>query len=111
MICMKQPAAKPSTGSMYGRLPRSNADWMLTCLGMLLTVSVTAASVQGRDAAVALLERGRTAYYSLKRVWADGGCSGSLVGWSADRLGLVLDIVRRSDAARGFTVLPRRWVV
>ncbi|WP_107098477.1 IS5 family transposase [Streptomyces hirsutus] len=105
-------------------IPRTTSGWdggkrvggrkrhlLVDCLGMLLTVSVTAASVQDRDAAVALLERGRTAYYSLKRVWADGGYSGSLVGWSADRLGLVLDIVRRSDAARGFTVLPRRWVV
>ena len=31
-ICAKQAAAKPSTGSMYGRLPRSDADWMLTDL-------------------------------------------------------------------------------
>ncbi|MEU2358838.1 transposase, partial [Streptomyces misionensis] len=31
--------------------------------------------------------------------------------WTSQHLGLVLDIVRRSEDARGFQPLPRRWVV
>ncbi|MGW1811548.1 transposase, partial [Streptomyces sp. NPDC002078] len=34
-----------------------------------------------------------------------------LTDWTAQHLGVVLDIVRRSDDASGFEVLPRRWVV
>ncbi|MFE7072160.1 transposase [Streptomyces sp. NPDC057620] len=53
--------------------------------------------------------RGR--FGRLARVWAGGGYTGHLVDWSAMQLGVVLDIVRRSDDMRGFQVLPRRWVV
>ncbi|AIS02399.1 transposase [Streptomyces glaucescens] len=47
----------------------------------------------------------------LARIWADGGYSGHLTDWTTQHLGVVLDIVRRSDDASGFQVLPRRWVV
>jgi hypothetical protein len=48
-------------------------------------------------------------------VWADGvyanQVDAGLIGWAAQELGLLLQIVRRTDDAKGFTVLPRRWVV
>ncbi|WP_211265664.1 hypothetical protein [Actinacidiphila oryziradicis] len=31
--------------------------------------------------------------------------------WAKDRLALTVEIVKRSDDAKGFVVLPRRWVV
>jgi transposase len=37
--------------------------------------------------------------------------AGFLVTWCATVLGLVLEIVKRSDDASGFQVLPRRWVI
>jgi transposase len=45
------------------------------------------------------------------RIWADGGYTGHLTDWTTQHLGVVLDIVRRSDDVQGFQVLPRRWVV
>lgn len=45
------------------------------------------------------------------RIVADGGYTGHLTDWTTQHLGLVLDIVRRSDDVSGFQVLPRRWVV
>ncbi|MFD4949709.1 IS5 family transposase [Streptomyces sp. NPDC058409] len=81
------------------------------CLGLVLVVTVTAASVQDRDAAVPLLERLRRCYFSVHLVWADGGYAGRFVDWAAQKLRLTLDIVRRSDDTTGFVVLPRRWVV
>jgi len=43
-------------------------------------------------------------------VWADGGCTGSLVVWCRQKLALTLQVVKRTDDMEGFVVLPRRWV-
>jgi transposase len=80
-------------------------------LGLLLCVIVTAASVQDRDGAHWLLARLREKFSTVTLVWADGGYSGRLVEWAKSALALTVSIVKRSDAARGFVVLPRRWVV
>ena len=81
--------------------------------GLLLTVLVTAASVQDRDAARPLLWNLRRAFPSVKLAWADGGYAGKLVTWAATRLKpkLTLQIVKRPDDLHTFQVLPRRWVV
>ncbi|MEU9175244.1 IS5 family transposase [Streptomyces sp. NPDC048420] len=104
-------------------IPRSTSGWdggkkvggrkrhlVVDCLGLVLAVAVTAASVD-RDAAVPLLERLRKTYFSVRLVWADGGYAGRLVDWAAGKLQLTLDIVKRTDDTTGFVVLPRRWVV
>lgn len=80
-------------------------------LGLLLCVLVTAASVQDRDGARPLLEGLTTSFRRIRLVWADGGYAGKLVIWAAEQLRLRLQIVKRSDDASGFVVLPRRWVV
>ena len=80
-------------------------------LGLLLCVLVTAASVQDRDGARPLLEQLTTSCRRIRLVWADGGYAGKLVAWAAQHLRLRLQIVKRSDDATGFVVLPRRWVV
>lgn len=105
-------------------IPRSTSGWdggkkvggrkrhlVVDCLGLVLAVAVTAASVQDRDAAVPLLERLRKTYFSVRLLWADGGYAGRLVDWAAEKLQLTLDIVKRTDDTTGFVVLPRRWVV
>jgi transposase len=81
--------------------------------GLLLTVLVTAASVQDRDAAKPLLWNLRKAFPSVKLAWADGGYAGKLVTWAAAKLRpkLKLEIVKRPDDLHTFKVLPRRWVV
>ncbi|MFF2331549.1 MULTISPECIES: transposase [unclassified Streptomyces] len=84
---------------------------IVDCLGLVLAVMVSAASVQDRDAAVPLLARLREQYFSVRLVWADGGYAGSLVDFARSELRLTLGIVRRCDDTMGFVVLPRRWVV
>jgi transposase len=81
--------------------------------GLLLTVLVTAASVQDRDAAKPLLWNLRRAFPSVRLAWADGGYAGKLVTWAASKLKpkLTLEIVKRPDDLHTFQVLPRRWVV
>jgi transposase len=80
-------------------------------LGLLLTVLVTAASVQDRDAAKPLLFNLRRAFPSIKLTWADGGYAGKLVTWAKTWLRLRVQIVKRPDDLHTFKVLPRRWVV
>lgn len=47
----------------------------------------------------------------MQKLWADGGYAGKLEKWVDSWTGWKLDIVKRSDAAKGFVVLPQRWIV
>ena len=50
----------------------------------------------------------------VTKVWADGGFAGRLVEWVArlrSRRPVALEIVKRSDQATGFQVIPKRWLV
>jgi transposase len=80
-------------------------------LGLLLCVTVTAASVQDRDAAPALLHQLAACCRRVQLVWADGAYAGKLLTWAKAILGLSVQVVKRSDDIKGFHVLPRRWVV
>ena len=83
---------------------------VLPPLGLLLAVIVTAASVKDNDAGRDLLEQLRAEHHRITLVWADGGCTGWLAVFAHAVLDLALT-VKRSDDAKGFVVLPRRWVV
>ncbi|WP_445525879.1 transposase [Streptomyces cyslabdanicus] len=80
-------------------------------IGMVLVVLVTAANVQDRDGARPALELLRDLYERVVLVWADGGYAGKLVDWAKDKVHVALEIVKCGDDAKGFVVLPRRWVV
>ena len=79
--------------------------------GLILAVVVTAASIQDRDGAHRLLVALRARFHPIELMWADGGYSGRLVIWAKSVLTLTIQIVKRSDTATGFEVLPRRWMV
>ena len=81
------------------------------CLGLLLVVTVTAASVQDRDGAHRLLALLRERFSTISLVWADGGYAGRLVVWAKQALRLAVTIIKRTDNVTGFVLLPRRWVV
>ena len=76
----------------------------------MLGLDVTPANVQDRDGFLPLLKRVRRVF--LKRLFADGAYSGTETAAAAKRTGkVVLEIVKRSDAAKGFVVVAKRWVV
>ena len=79
--------------------------------GLLLTVVVTAASIQDRDAAHRLLAALRGSFSTIRLVWADGGYPGRLLIWAKDALTLTMQIIKRIPGATGFHVRPRIWVV
>jgi transposase len=78
----------------------------------MLAVSITPADVQDCDGLLPLLKEARRLFVFLKRLFADGGYSGDETRAAAKRLGKVeLEIVKRSDAAKGFVVLSKRGIV
>jgi putative transposase len=80
--------------------------------GLLVGAIVHTADIQDRDGAPDLLASIRRNFPWLRHVFADGGYAGekleaALVGegdWT-------IEIIKRSDTAKGFEILPRRWVV
>src|SRR3954452_2211768 len=79
--------------------------------GRLLTVKVHSASIQDRDGGKTVLKASRARYPFVTRAFADGGYAGRLVRWAKDKAHIVVEVVKRSPAAKGFEVLRRRWVV
>lgn len=79
-------------------------------IGLLLVVAVTAASVQDRVAARALIVALRGCYQRISLVWADSAYTGTLLGFAA-ALHISIQIVAKLAGQVGFQVLPRRWVV
>jgi transposase len=80
-------------------------------LGLVLAIVITAASVQDRDAARALLWRLRRDHRRIRLVWADSGYAGKLVTWAKTMFNLAVEIVKKQPGQRTFVVLPRRWIV
>lgn len=79
-------------------------------LGLLVTVTVLAASWQDRDGAKSAL-LGAYMLTPIRHVFADQGFTGRLIDWTRDTLRTTLQIVRKPADQRGFAVHPRRWVV
>lgn len=81
-------------------------------LGHLVGVVIHPAGIQDRDGAPTVLKSIRSLYPWLRHVFADGGYAGpKLRGRLAKTGSWTMQIVKRSDTATGFELLPRRWVV
>lgn len=81
-------------------------------LGLMLFVIVHAADIQDRGAAPDLLKAIRRRFPWLRHIFADGGYAGDKLREAIKGQGQwTIEIIKRSDAAKGFQLLPRRWVV
>ena len=80
--------------------------------GHLVGLQVHPADIQDRDGAVAVLASIRKLYPWLRHIFADGGYAGDKLNTALAEMGRwTVEIIRRCDTAKGFEVLPRRWVV
>src|SRR5450631_4458241 len=80
--------------------------------GHLVGLQVHPADIQDRDGAVALFRSIRTLYPWLRHIFADGAYAGDKLKDALSELGTwTFEIIKRSDTAKGFEILPRRWVV
>ncbi len=80
--------------------------------GHLVGLSVHAADIQDRDGALSVIARIRRLYPWLRHLFADGAYAGDKLRDGLSQLGRwTVEIIKRSDTAKDFDVLPRRWVV
>lgn len=80
--------------------------------GLIVGLAIHAADIQDRDGAPAVLKSILKRWPWLRHIFADGGYAGPKLRGALHKVGaFTLEIVKRSDAAKGFEVLPRRWVV
>lgn len=86
------------------------------CLGLIMRVFVTAASLPEREGGKLVLQQVKDMAPSrierLYLIWADSGYSGHpFLVWVMATLHWVLEVVVRPKERKGFVLLPKRWVV
>jgi len=81
--------------------------------GLLLHAILHPADIQDRDGGVLVMSSMFGLFPFLRKLFADAGyqgpkfAAGTAEAWPS----LEIEIVKRSDIAKGFELLPRRWVV
>lgn len=80
---------------------------------MLLHAVVHPANIQDRDGGILVLSELFGLFPFLKKLFADGAYAGPIFKTELAKIlpNLQIEIVKRSDTAKGFVILPRRWVV
>jgi len=107
----------PESGHRAGydghkRTKGSKVHAAVDTLGHLLAVRVTPADEQERAQVAALAEAVQEATGdTVELAYVDQGYTGTDPALDAADHGIRLDVVKLSDAKRGFVLLPRRWVV
>ncbi|GAA0955217.1 hypothetical protein GCM10009575_083590 [Streptomyces rhizosphaericus] len=71
---------------------------------------VTAASVSDNEAGIQLLSRVAADHPTISKARVDTGCKKKAIEHGA-LLGIDVDVVPRNEQVKGFSVIPRRWVV
>ncbi|GBR10718.1 IS5 family transposase [Acetobacter oeni] len=81
-------------------------------LGHVVAAVVHSADIQDRDGAPLVAVRIRSLFPWLRHLIGDGGYAGEKLRGALAELGRwTIEIVKRSDQAEGFVVLPKRWIV
>jgi putative transposase len=78
---------------------------------LVLAVVVHSAGIQDADGARHLIDKVKGTLPRLACIFADSAYAGLLALYVRLALDCVLEIVRRPVQARGFVLLPKRWVV
>jgi putative transposase len=86
---------------------------LVDTLGLLLHAIVHPANIQDRDGGILLLATLFGMYPFLQTLFADAAYQGRQFDTARKTIlpHLQPQIVKRSDQAKGFVVLPRRWIV
>ncbi len=107
----------PESGSRAGydgakRRKGSKVHIAVDTLGHLLALKVTPASEQDRAQVGQLIEEvQKVTGAKVKLAYVDQGYTGESAATQAAEHGVQLEVVKLSEAKRGFVLLPRRWVV
>jgi transposase len=79
---------------------------------LLINIVISPADIQDRDMIAPMMAIARKRFPSLQNVIADGGYQGKATADAVQAdAGIPLEIVKRSNTAKGFVLLPKRWIV
>src|SRR5215208_2949738 len=107
-----EESAYPSGYDAHKNVKGRKRHLLVDTLGLPLSIYVTSADVQDRVGARLLLAGLGSLMPLLKKIWADGAYSGKeLAKWCNEQGGWELEVVERDKEAKGFEVLPKRWIV
>jgi transposase len=107
----------PESGARAGNDPHkktrgSKVHLSVDTLGHLLSLVVTAANEQDRDAVAQVTKALQEATgESVQVAFVDGAYQGPKAREAAESHGVELEVVKLPESARGFILLPKRWVV
>jgi putative transposase len=111
---VKSDSHRGAVGFDAGKCIKGRKRFLLVdTLGLVLGAMITPANLPERAGAQLLLARVLGWFTWLRLLWVDGGYSGdAFAQWvQSVRAKLKVEVVKRSNSAKGFKVLPRRWVV
>ncbi len=107
----------PKSGARAGydgakRRKGSKVHAAVDTLDHLLALQVTAADEQNR-AQVGLLAEAvqQITGEPMQLAYVDQGCTGENAAPVAEKHGIQLQVLKHTEAKRGFVLLPRRWIV
>jgi len=107
----------PESGARAGydgakRRKGSKVHVAVDTLGQLLALHVTPANEQDREQMEELAKAVQEITgQNVELAYVDQGYSGQAAEQAAQARGIELEVVKHSEAKRGFILLPRRWVV
>lgn len=107
----------PESGARAGydgakRRKGSKVHAAVDTLGHLLALHVTAADEQDRAQVEQLAaEVQRITEQNVELAYVDQGYTGQAAEEAATNYGIRLEVIKHTEAKRGFVLLPRRWVV
>jgi transposase len=80
--------------------------------GFLLAAVVHSAGISDTRGVRLLLIRLAALFTTLLTIFVDGGYKQGCLDWAKAMFGWFMHVVKRTDAAvKGFSVLPKRWIV
>lgn len=82
---------------------------LVDTLGLLMAILVTTANINDKTGAKKLLSKLKGRFPRFKTLFADGAYQHQFPDWLNSTLGWLTDIV--INLAKGFNVIPKRWVV
>ncbi len=110
-----QPTCESSPRAGYDGYKRkrgSKVHMAIDTLGLLLAVHITPANEQERAQVAELASQVQhVTGQSVKVAFADQGYTGEAPAQAALGAGIELQVIKLSEAKKGFVLLPRRWVV
>lgn len=107
----------PESGSRAGydgakKKKGSKVHMAVDTLGNLLALKVTAANEQERAQVGDLAKQVQEVTGGTVEIgYVDQGYTGEDAAFQAEQEGIKLEVVKHTEAKRGFVLLPRRWVV